>query len=222
MAGAHCPMLLALPLLLLGFWRGPGELFDFESTKTGDLPAGWLEVKSDSSFGHNWAVFSHLEAVSGSQILAKIAARSNPSPLPKAIRLGRSLRDGEVRVHIKPMGGLGPQRAGLILRYRDEDNFYIVGANLLTGEVFVQRTEAGKTSAVPTNSGKFQPDPVSWIHFRVVFAGPRIVVFVNGRECAEGVDSTDGWVGRVGVWAASGSFTFLTTLKSTPSTEHWA
>lgn len=200
---------IALPLLLLGFWRDRGELFDFESTRTGDLPTGWLEVNPDRSLGLNWAVFSHLEAASGTQIFAKIAALSNPTPLPKAIWLGRSFRDGEVKVRIKPMGGPGPQRAGLILRYRDDENFYLAGADLLTGEVCVRRTEAGKTLPVSTKSGTFQPDSVGWALFRVVFAGPQIAVFVNGRKVAEGVDSAEGWAGKVGLWATSGSFTFF-------------
>ncbi|MBI4905720.1 MAG: DUF1080 domain-containing protein [Acidobacteria bacterium] len=195
---------------LLGLLPEAGGHIDFEPAESGVLPVGWLEVNSDRTVGNNWAVLAHLEATSGTKIFAKTAVLANPRPLPKAIWLGRSFRDGEVKIQIKPMGGLGSQDAGLVFRYLNEHNHYRVDANLLTGEVFVQRLQAGRMfPVVGKYRGTFRPNPAGWTLCRVVFDGPRIVVFVNDRRCVEAVDSTEGWAGKAGLWAASGSFTFF-------------
>lgn len=189
-------------------WPATGELFDFESAETGSLPVGWLEVNSERGVGSTWAVFTHLEATSGRQVFAKVAMLSSSNPQPKAIWLGRSFRDGEIQVRIKPMGGLGPQNAGLVFRYRDEASHFLVSANLLTGEVSMQRIEAGRTFPIATApAGAFQPDRDGWTLCRAVFEGPRIVVYINGRKCIQAEGSSEGWPGRVGLWAAPGSFT---------------
>jgi hypothetical protein len=209
--------LLVMPLLF-ALWPAAGELFDFESTETGAMPAGWLEVNSDRGVGSTWAVFAHLEATSGTKVLAKAAMLPNSRLLPKAIWLGRSFLDGDIKVRIKPMGGLGSQIAGLVFRYRDEGSFCLVSANLITGEVSVQRIEAGRMFPIATASaGAFQPDQVGWTLCQVVFEGPRIVVYINGRKCIEAEDSSEGWPGRVGLWAAPGSFTNFDDFEILPN-----
>lgn len=108
------------------------------------------------------------------------------------------------------MGGLGSQRAGLVFRYRDDNNDYRVSADLLTGEVSTERVEEGAEFPVGiTSAGVFQPNVVGWTLLQVIFEGPRIVVYVNGHTCMEASDSTKDWPGKVGLWAASGRFTFF-------------
>jgi hypothetical protein len=200
--------MLVMPLLF-ALWPA-GDLFDFESTETGALPAGWRQVNSDGGLGNNWAVLAHLEATSGTKIFAMMAALIGPSGSPKAIWQGRAFGDGELSVQLKPMGGLGSQRAGLVFRYRDDNNYYRVIADLLSGEVSAERIEAGRTFPLGTTpAGMFPPNPVGWTLCRVVFESSRITVYVNGRRCMETADSTEGWLGKVGLWAASGSFTFF-------------
>lgn len=139
-----------------------------------------------------------------------MAALTGPSRSPKAICQGRAFGDGELSVQLKPMGGLGSQQAGLVFRYRDDNKYYRVSSDLLAGEVSAERIEAGRTFPVGTTpAGVFQPNPGGWTLCQVVFESSRIAVYINGRRCMETADSIAGWPGHVGLWAASGSFTFF-------------
>ena len=56
------------------------------------------------------------------------------------------MTDGNIAVRFKPVSGRVDQAAGLVWRYRDANNYYIVRANALEDNVVLYKVENGRRS----------------------------------------------------------------------------
>ena len=63
--------------------------------------------------------------------------------------------DLDLSVRFKPVSGAGDQAAGLVWRYRDPDNYYIVRANALENNVVLYKVEKGKRTDLDPRGGAF-------------------------------------------------------------------
>ena len=76
---------------------------------------------------------------------------------------GRDLVNGEVHVKFKPISGSVDQAAGLVWRYQDEDNYYIVRANALEDNVVLYKVQGGKRTDRRGQTMKHDfPSPGCW------------------------------------------------------------
>jgi hypothetical protein len=105
------------------------------------------------------------------------------------------------------------QAAGLVWRFQNEDNYYIVRANALENNVVLYKVEKGTRTDLPvkgegrTYGKKAQVPSGQWSTLRVVAAGPRFDVYLNGTKLYEVEDSTFSQAGKVGVWTKADSVT---------------
>jgi hypothetical protein len=125
-----------------------------------------------------------------------------------------------VSVRFKPVRGAVDRAAGLVWRYRDPDNYYVVRANALEGNVVLYKVADGKRSDLdPRGAGLFtygkkaEVPSEAWSTLRVVAQGSVFRVFLNGRELFEVEDSTFTGSGKVGVWTKADSVTYFDDLE---------
>ena len=57
---------------------------------------------------------------------------------------GVTATDLDLSVRFKPVSGAVDQAAGLVWRYRDKDNYYVVRANALENNVVLYKVESGR------------------------------------------------------------------------------
>jgi hypothetical protein len=129
----------------------------------------------------------------------------------------------ELSVQLKPMSGKEDQAGGLVWRYQDPNNYYLVRANALEGNVVLYKVQNGRRIDLPVKGegrtyGKKATVPSGrWSDLRVVATGPRFEVFWNGTKLFEVEDMTFPQAGRVGVWTKADSVTafdnFIVTTK---------
>jgi hypothetical protein len=119
-------------------------------------------------------------------------------------------------VKFKPVSGEVDRAAGLVWRYRDENNYYIVRANALEDNVVLYKVEEGKrTSLAPkgTPQGTYGVDREvpsgRWSALKVVVEGPSFTVFFDGEKLFEVEDKTFTGAGRVGLWTKADSVTYF-------------
>ena len=135
---------------------------------------------------------------------------------------GLSAADVDVSVRFKPVSGTIDQAAGIVWRFRDEDNYYIVRANALEGNVVLYKVERGRRTDLPVKGegrtyGKKATVPSgAWSTLGVVARGPRFEVSLNGATLYEVEDTTFGAAGTVGVWTKADSITLFDDLTVTP------
>ena len=114
------------------------------------------------------------------------------------------------------------QAAGVVWRYRDANNYYIVRANALEGNVVLYKVENGKRADLPLKGsgrsyGKKAPVPKNtWSQLGVTVRGPLFTVSINGQGLYEVEDTTFTTAGKVGLWTKADSVTYFDDFTIVP------
>jgi hypothetical protein len=198
------------------------ELVDFDAAKPGQLPPSWVAAITGEGTPQ-WTVGPDATAPTRPHVLKQSAWTPKPS-FPVCIRSGSSLKDGFVEVKFKTVSGTNDQAAGLVWRYRDPTNYYIVRANALEDNVVLYKVQNGKRTVldiVGRTGGygvKVKVPPHEWGKLRVDFAGSRFRVALNGRELFAVEDTAFAETGAVGVWTKADSVSLFDDFRYGPDT----
>lgn len=199
-----------------------GETIDFEQAARGRLPSDWSEAATSAGWftaitgkgkPPQWEVLPDATAPSGSKILAQLSDDRTSGRFPLAVYGRADLVNGKVQVKFKPISGSVDQAAGLVWRYRDENNYYIVRANALEDNVVLYKVENGKRSALSPigrkgDYGVKHTVPANkWSTLGVAFADSTFTVSFDGKQLFEVQDSTFAGAGKVGLWTKADSVT---------------
>jgi hypothetical protein len=195
---------------------------DFDNATAGTLPAGWLATIT--GFGEpKWSIEKDDSAPTRPFVLKQSAWTPKPS-FPLCVNTNSSLKDGFVEVKFKPLSGTNDQAAGLVWRYRDTNNYYVVRANALEDNVVLYKVEKGERKALDIvgrvgGYGVKEKVPLQeWSMLRVNFVGPRFAVLLNGKELFAVEDATFTAAGSVGLWTKADSVTLFDDFAyGTPS-----
>ena len=191
------------------------RVVDFSQDAVGQAPKGF-------EFGHTakegrpgrWVV----QAEGKEKYLAQLDDDRTRSRFPVAVLADLSPTDGDFSVRFKPVSGRTDQAAGLVWRYQDENNYYIVRANALENNVVLYKVQNGKRTDLPVKGagrtyGKPSKVPSGqWGTLRVVVRGALFEVYHDGRKLYEVEDATFPRAGKVGVWTKADSVTYFDDL----------
>jgi hypothetical protein len=104
--------------------------------------------------------------------------------------------------------------AGIVWRYQDANNYYIVRANALENNVVLYKVEAGVRLSIapkglPSRSYGVKHEIPSgrWNTLRVVFKENLFTVFLNGDRLFDAEDQTFNKPGNTGLWTKADSVT---------------
>ena len=174
----------------------PPKGFEFGYTAKAGAPGKWI-VQSEGT----------------NKYLAQVDADNTRSRFPVAVVGDVNAADVDLSVRFKPVSGRVDQAAGLVWRFQNEDNYYIVRANALENNVVLYKVEKGRRTDLPvkgegrTYGKKAQVPSGQWSTLRVVAAGPRFEVYFNGGKLYEVEDGTFTQAGKIGVWTKADSVT---------------
>jgi hypothetical protein len=110
-----------------------------------------------------------------------------------------------VAVRCKTLAGRVDQACGIVFRYRDANNYYIVRANALEDNIRLYSVQDGRRQELADWSGQVSPNV--WHALRADVVGDRIQVYWDGRRVIDDRDVTFGAPGKVGVWTKADSRT---------------
>src|SRR5919106_1558419 len=205
------PMLILAALLGGGFTVFAEERrIDFTSDEIGQPPKGF-------AFGHTAKAGAPGKWIVQAEGPSRFLAQTDPDPtrsrFPIAVVSDITAADVDLSVRFRPISGRVDQAAGLVWRYRDENNYYIVRANALEDNVVLYKVENGSRTDLPvkgegrTYGKKAEVPAAQWSTLRVVANGPRFEVYFNGTKLYQVEDSTFTQAGNVGVWTKADSVT---------------
>jgi hypothetical protein len=190
--------------------HGATRTVDFSDDVVGQPPKGF-------AFGHTAKVGAPgkwiVQAEGANTYLAQVDADNTRSRFPVAVVSDLMTADVDLSVRFKPVSGRVDQAAGLVWRFQNEDNYYLVRANALENNVVLYKVEKGSRTDLPvkgegrTYGKKAQVPPRQWSTLRVVAAGPRFEVFLNGSKLFDVEDTTFTQSGKVGLWTKADSVT---------------
>ena len=178
------------------------ETVNFDDTKAGELPAGWLAGNTGSGTP-KWTVETDATAPSKPNVLKQ----SGKGTFPWCVKKDVSLKDGYVEVKFKPVAGNEDQAGGIIWRWQDGENYYITRANALEDNVTIYHTVKGSRRSFKNVNMRVASN--QWHTLRVDFAGNKFKVTFDGKVVIEASDDTFREAGAVGVWTKADSVTLF-------------
>jgi hypothetical protein len=217
----------ALALLLGGLAPGVAaraETLGFETDAAAQAPKGFTITKTGPGEAPRFEVREEAGAPSGAHVLVQVTEDATRARFPLAIYDEASFVDGTIGVRFKAISGKVDQAAGIVWRYRDPANYYVVRANALEGNVVLYKVEGGERSDVdPVGSGLFaygRKAPVesgTWQDLRVEVKADLFRVALDGVHLFEVRDETFRDAGKVGLWTKADSVTAFDDLAIVPA-----
>jgi hypothetical protein len=198
------------------------RVIDFESDKIGQAPAGFSFALTGSGRPGVWIVRKDEAAVDRGNVMAQTDGDRTSYRFPVAVFNDVTARDVDVSVRFRPVSGGVDQAAGLVWRYQDANNYYIVRANALEGNVVLYKVENGKRTDLPlkgsgrTYGKKADVPKNAWSQMGVTVRGVLFTVSLNGQGLYDVEDTTFTTPGKVGVWTKADSVTYFDDLTIVP------
>jgi len=188
--------------------------FDFDHFPTGSVPDDFVPILSGVGQSVVWQIRAEPTARSGQKVLAQTSSEEVNPRFPLLIYKKLTEKNVEVGVYLKSISGKIDQAGGLIVRYQDQEHFYMVSANALEDEVRlykvidgVRHPIAGANTHVGTGEWHWMKLIVQEAHFQVFFED--ILLF-------EADDMTYPQAGQIGLSTKSDGVTVFDDFYITP------
>ena len=178
---------------------------DFEKDEVGAAPAGFVTALTGGGGPVKWTVQEDKNAPSGKKVLAQTSSDSTDYRFPLCVLKDFSAKDVQVSAQFKPVSGQVDQAGGLVARYRDNDNYYVVRANALEDNVRLYHVVKGNRvqfAGVNTKVASGQ-----WHTLKLSIKGNHFQVFFNDQPLFEADDDTFKEAGSAGMWTKADSVT---------------
>ncbi len=185
---------------------------DFEGDQVGSLPPGFSPDLTGKGVPPDWKVVEDPTAPAGPRVVAETSGDRTSDRFPLLVVDGFEARDVQVSVAFKPVSGRVDQAAGIVVRLKDANNYYIARANALEGNVRLYKVVGGKRSQF---AGKDVPIPAGrWETLGLGVQGDRLEVQLNGAVLFEARDQTFKDAGKAGLWTKADSVTYFDDLRA--------
>lgn len=194
------------------------RVLDFEAAPVGEAPPSFSFGLTGSGRPGVWVVRKDEGSPERGNVLAQTDADRTSYRFPIAVFNDVTATDVDLSVRFRPVSGAVDQAAGLVWRYRDASNYYIVRANALEGNVVPYKVENGKRIDLPlkgsgrTYGKKAEVPRNRWSQMGVTVRGASFVVSLNGEGLYEVEDVTFTGAGKVGLWTKADSVTYFDDL----------
>jgi len=196
-------LVIAAALSLLAY---AAENVNYDAARKGQLPSGW-----SAPAAHDWEVRPDKTAPSGPNVLegssgsGSGAGKSEP---PLALFDKVVCRDGDLSVKFRIDGSSGGNAAGIVWRYQDPNNYYLLSLSADEGNIVLRRIRNGVAEVIPTSGGKRAAVGVAetihagqWHVVKVRFRASKVEVFFGNRSIFTADDSGILAPGKTGLWA---------------------
>jgi hypothetical protein len=188
----------------------------FDNSPAGPLSAEWSVGMTHKGGPPKWEILRDASAPSTPNVLGQTSTDKTGGRFPFAVYNPASPKDGSVSVRFKTISGKVDQAAGLVWRFRDADNYYIVRANALEDNVVLYKVEKGERIALAprnmpsrTYGVKHTVPKQKWNTLKVEFKGAVFAVFFDGQKIMEVEDSTFSEAGKTGLWTKADSVVYF-------------
>lgn len=185
-----------------------GDTVNFDNQKPGTSPAWWGLTATRPAERPHWEVRLDSTAPSRPNVLSQVSSAAGDSEFPLAIFDKVVCRDGDLSVKFKIAGGPGRiKTAGIVWRYQDQRNYYLLHFSVDEKNIALFRVENGQTHAIPAIGARPGATGVAhdlkageWYVAKVVFRGNNIRIFFGNRQLFQAEDDTLDLPGKAGVW----------------------
>jgi hypothetical protein len=186
------------------------KVFNFSEFQVGTLPPDFSTALTGQGGPVSWVVQEDRTAPGGKRVLAQTSSDPANHRFPLCVYDGLSARDIDVSVQFKAVSGMVDQAAGVIVRYQNQDNYYIARANALENNVRFYKVENGRRSQIAGINAEVSSG--RWHTLKLNAKGEHFVVKYDDK-LFETDDSTFQKPGLAGLWTKADSVTCFDNLK---------
>jgi hypothetical protein len=149
-------------------------------------------------------------APSGHMVLAQADADDTDSRYPVCVYEPLVEKNVRATVRFRPVQGVVDQAAGLIVRYRDKDDYYLARANALENNVRFYKVVGGERVQLASADAEVKSE--AWHELGLEAAGSHFRVYYEGQLLFQADDATLPGEGQVGLWTKADSVTWFDDL----------
>ncbi len=194
--------------------QGMTGSIDLSRYAVGPLPPDFLTSwRTGKGAIGDWQVVEDPSASEGKAI-AQLSADPTDYRFPLAVYQPLRAQDVEASVRFKAVSGNGDRAGGLAVRLTDADNYYVVRANALEGNVNLYRVVKGRRQQMAGASAKVSSGV--WHTLTLRAQGDRLSVSFDGKPLLTHSDRTFTGVGKVALWTKADSVTRFDRLEIRP------
>ena len=185
-------------------------IVNFDDVPQRGLPKKWKTGVTGQGEA-SWDVVADETAPSGASVLKQ----SGEATFSWAVKADEKIKDGFVEVKFKPISGKEDQAGGIVWRFQDANNYYVVRGNALENNVVLYKTVDGKRSSLTVKGRTFgygvdaKVPKNKWNSLRVDYNANLFTVHFNGKKLFQVEDETFKDPGAVGVWTKADSVTLF-------------
>ena len=189
---------------------GASLTYDFDRFPAGSLPNVMTGTRTGKGALGDWKVLADNTAPSQPNVLAQLSSDATDYRFPIAVSNEGAFEDLDASVKFKAVSGRIDEAGGLVFRYKDADNYYLVRANALEDNFRLYRVVKGSRSEF---AGKnVQVTPNQWHEIKVTCVGNQISCSFDGKHLINATDDTFKDAGKIGVWTKADSVTYFDDL----------
>ena len=181
--------------------------YDFDAGEIGTVPAGFTSARTGEGSRGTWVVQVGDDAPLRERVLAQTDDDATEGRYPLCLADAVSARDVRASVQFQTRSGEIDQAAGIVVRCRDAQTYYLVRANALEGNVRFYRVLNGVRkqlgSAVVPVTGR------TWHKLLVEARGESFRIEYDGRTLYTVEDATLQRAGKAGLWTKADSVTWF-------------
>lgn len=190
---------------------GKPVVYNFDSDVAGKPPPRFQFARTGQGTEGTWVVLQDPTAPSKPNVLAQTSTDPTDYRFSLAIAEEGSYQDVAVSVKFKAVAGKVDQAGGIVFRYQDPNNYYVVRANALEDNyrlyhvVASRRRQFAEVNLRVTRS--------EWHTLRVEIVGDLIKCYYDGALKITATDETFSAAGKVGLWTKADSVTYFDDLE---------
>lgn len=188
---------------------GERKEYYFDSDELFNMPAGFFNAFTGTGKEGQWKVIKvqHSPTADNVVVQAKIDKTVQRFPLLIVDRI--NYKDAMAYVRFRAEGGEIDQTAGLVFRYKDNQNYYVLRANALENNVHLYKVVNGQRTMIGEKNTKVSSN--EWHLLKVVYDGKKIRCFFENAMIIEVSDDTFD-SGSVGICTKSDSYVLFDDL----------
>jgi hypothetical protein len=196
--------------LAIGASSAAAETTTFDAMTVGATPSGFSVALTGAGGVAIWTVRPAPDGAAG-HVVVQSSAEAIDARFPLLVDGTVAAEDVDLSVRFRPVSGNIDRAAGLVWRYRDANNYYLVRANALEDNVVAYKVENGRRVDLPVK-GQGQTYGVAasvaktgWSTLGVSARGKLFSVSLNGKVLYEVEDGTFAEAGKIGLWTKADS-----------------
>jgi hypothetical protein len=180
------------------------EALTFAGEQTGALPKTFETALTGQGQAGRWEVIEDPTADDG-RALAQLNSDPTDYRFPLAIYTSTSATNVEITARFKPVSGKVDESGGVVVRWRDNNNYYVARANALEDNVRFYRVIAGRRQELA--GANIRVTPREWHTLTLRAEGDRFTVTYDGKSLYTTTDKTLPAAGKAGLWTKADSVT---------------